>query len=123
MGKKKILLVEDEVIVAMGLRSQLRIQGYEVRDIVTTGEKAINSAEEERPDMVLIDVILKSTMTGIEAAREICSCYDIPVIFMTGCDDEPTRVLADSVKHVGYFIKPIDIEDLMVVIDRALHAQ
>ncbi len=120
MKKAKIMIVEDEVLLAMDMDSDLSGIGYEVCELVTTGEDAINNVEQEKPDIVLMDIILKGEMNGIDAAREIRSSYGIPIIFVTGCDDEGTKKLAEAVGSAGYFIKPVELEDLKLAIEKAL---
>ena len=120
MEKARIMIVEDEAITAMEMSEELEGLQYEVCKPVSSGEKAIKSVEQEKPDIVLMDIILNGKMNGIEAAREIHSRYGIPIIFITSCMDEGTRKLAEDVGPVGYFIKPIDIEALTLVIDKAL---
>ncbi len=115
------MIVEDEIIQAMDLKSDLIGMGYEVCELVTTGEDAINNVEQEKPDIVLMDIILNGKINGIGAAKKIHSLYGIPIIFITGHDDEGRRELADKVEPSGYFIKPLDIEGLKLAIEKALH--
>ncbi|MGZ7050315.1 MAG: response regulator, partial [Methanobacterium sp.] len=84
----KILIVEDEAITAMDLESILQKLGYEVVSIASTGEEAIQKSEELEPDLVLMDIVLKGQMDGISATKEIQSCYDIPVIYLTAYSDK-----------------------------------
>ncbi len=120
MEKAKIMIVEDEYVLAMDMQSALKGMGYEICELVKSGEDAIKNAEQERPDVVLMDIILKGEMNGIEAAREIYSRYGIQIIFVTGCDDEGTRRLANVVGPVEYFIKPVETEYLSLAIEKAI---
>ncbi len=120
MEKTKIMIVEDEVLIAMNMKSDLIDMGHEVCKLVTTGEEAIKNAGLEGPDVVLMDIILNGEMNGIDAAREICSSYSIPIIFITGCEDEGTKDLAIDVDPVEYFIKPVELVDLKSAIDKAI---
>ena len=122
MPKTKIMIVEDERPLAMLMELKLNYLGCEICKLVSTGEDAIKSVEQEQPDIVLMDIILNGKMDGIEAAREIRSRYDIPIIFTTGCDDRVTRALAEEVGPIAYFIKPVEIEDLMLVIYKTLYS-
>ncbi len=88
MEKAKIMVVEDEYLLAMEMQSDLKGMGYDVCEFVATGEDAIKNAGHERPDVVLMDIVLQGEMNGIEAAKEIHSSYGIPIIFITGCEDE-----------------------------------
>ncbi len=120
MKKAKIMIVEDEAITAMSIKADLSRIGYEICKLVTSGEEAIKNAEQERPDVVLMDIILNGEMSGIEAAGEILSRYDIPIIFMTGCEDEGTKKLAEDIGPVEYFLKPVETEDIRLAIEKAL---
>ena len=86
----KLLVVEDEAIVAKDIQIRLKNLGYEVAAVASSGEGAIREAAETHPDLVLMDSILKGKMDGIEAAEEIISRYDIPVVYLTAHTDEKT---------------------------------
>ena len=120
MKKTKIMIVEDEILIAMNMKSDLIGMGYEVCELVTTGEAAIKNTEHESPDVVMMDIILNGEMNGIDAAREIRSRYGIPIIFITGCEDEGTKELAEDVGPVEYFVKPVELVDLKSAIDKAI---
>ncbi len=120
MKKAKIMIVEDEAITAMSIKADLSRIGYEICKLAASGEEAIKNAEQERPDVVLMDIILNGQMSGIEAAGEIRSRYDIPIIFMTGCEDESTKKLAEDIGPVEYFLKPVETEDIRLAIEKAL---
>ena len=83
MGKAKILIVEDEAIIAMGIESSLQHLGYEVTSIVDTGEKAFEKTEIDKPDIILMDIRIKGEMDGIDTAKVIRNQFGIPVIFST----------------------------------------
>jgi two-component system, response regulator PdtaR len=112
----RILLVEDEVITAMLLQQELHDFGYPILGHVTTGEKAIIFAQENFPDIILMDIALSGEIDGIEAAAAIKAKADIPVIFMTGYDDIEMKERAAKTKPLGYLIKPFDVTDLINVI-------
>jgi len=120
MKKAKIMIVEDEILFAMDLKSDLSGMGYEICELVGSGEAAIKNAEQERPDVALIDIILDGEMNGIDAAREIRSRYGTRIIFVTGCEDEGIKKLADAVRPVEYFIKPVAIKYIRLAIEKAL---
>ena len=115
--KKKILIVEDEVVTGMDLWHILDLWGYEMCEQVTTGEKAIQVAEQEKPDIVLIDINLANGINGLETARRIISSLDVSVIFITGYSDDEIRKEAEGVSPAGYFVKPIDYYKLREAID------
>ena len=121
MKKAKIMIVEDEILIAVNLKVELSYRGYEICDLLTSGEDAVKNVEHEKPDIVLMDIILNGKINGIEAAREIHSRYGIPIIFVTGCQEEGTISLAKkAVEHAEYLIKPVEIEDLKSVIENVL---
>lgn len=112
-----ILLVEDEVITAMVMQSQLENLGYCVIDHVTTGENAIISAKENQPDIILMDIALAGEIDGIDAAIAIKSESDIPVIFITGYEDQQYKERAEKIKPLEYLIKPLNMKKLKSIID------
>ncbi len=121
MKKAGILIVEDEAIIAMEIENQLQSLGYEVTSIVDTGKKAIQKAEEDRPDLILMDIRIKGEMDGIDAAEEIRNQFGIPVIFSTAYLDGQRIERAKITMPFGYVLKPIQERDLKVTIEMALY--
>jgi len=121
MEKAKILVVEDEAIIAMEIENQLQGLGYEVTSIVDTGEKAIKKAEADKPDIILMDIRIKGEMDGIDAAEEIRIRFGIPVIFSTAYLDQERIERAKITMPFGYVLKPIQERDLKVTIEMALY--
>ena len=119
MYKPKILIVEDEIIVALNLRNKLMQHGYNVVDLVSTGEESIAVAEASKPDLILMDIRLKGDMDGIDAATEIRSKLDVPIIFLTAYIDEITKGRAESIAS-NYLHKPFDASRLYDTIDATL---
>ncbi len=119
MKKARILIVEDEAIIAMEVESQLQSLGYEVISIIDTGEKAIEKAEIDKPDLILMDIRIKGEMDGIDAAEEIRNRFGIPVIFSTSYLDEERIKRAKIAIPFGYVLKPIQERDLKVSIEIA----
>ena len=89
--KQRILVVEDDRIIARSLRMILEQLGYEVTALASTGQAAINEAKETKPDLILMDIILDGAMDGIEAAEVIRSHLSIPLIYLTAHSDHATR--------------------------------
>ncbi len=116
----RVLIVEDEVIVALELQSHLENLGYEVVGSVTSGEEAVLHADALQPDLVLMDVRLSGKMDGIEAARQIRARYEVPIIFLTAFGDEQTLERAKAVGPFGYLLKPFEERDLFATIEVAL---
>lgn len=104
---KKVLIVEDEIINAMALANTIPAWGWLVTEMVTSGKDAIRAAEAQRPDIVLMDIAIQGEIDGLDAAREIGGRLGIPVIFMTGFDDERTMQAARELKPVAVLVKPL----------------
>ena len=121
MSKTNILIVEDESIVAKDIQHSLKKLGYNVVDIVSTAENAISVAVEKLPDLVLMDIMLKGLMSGIEAAQTIREQLNIPVIFLTAYADESTFTKAKLTEPYGYIIKPFKEIDLHTSIEMAIY--
>ncbi|MBU1096018.1 MAG: response regulator [Bacteroidetes bacterium] len=114
-----ILLVEDEAMNALYFKMVLTKAGHFVNKVVGTGEDAVSSANEERPDLILMDIRLAGKMDGIEAAEIIKANFDIPIIFMTGYQDTGHMERAKLLNPIKYFIKPINTQDLLSSINSA----
>lgn len=120
MDKVKILVVEDQNIVALNIKNRLRNLGYSVPGTATSGEEAIREAELTKADLVLMDIMLKGDMDGVEAARIIKSRFGTPVIYLTACTDFETLERAKLTEPEGYISKPFKEEDLCNCIEAAL---
>ncbi|MBD2437899.1 hybrid sensor histidine kinase/response regulator [Nostoc sp. FACHB-110] len=120
MGQVRILVVEDEVIVARTIVSQLNQLGYTVIGTASSGQIAISKAIENKPELVLMDVILKGEMDGITAASQIREQLDIPVIFLTAYGDDNTVQRAKYTQPFGYVVKPFTPKDLRIAIEIGL---
>jgi two-component system response regulator LytT len=121
MAKTSILVVEDESIVAKDIQHSLKKLGYSVPSVENSGEDAIDSAGQHRPDLILMDIMLKGEISGIEAAQQIKDRYQIPVIFLTAYADESTLSKAKVTEPYGYIIKPFKEIDLHTSIEMALY--
>ena len=106
MSNKRIMVVEDEWIVADDIQKSLRKLEYTVSSVVSTGEGAVQKAEEDKPDLVLMDIMLQGEMDGIEAARQIRTRFNIPVIYLTAFADKEILERAKITEPYGYMIKP-----------------
>jgi DNA-binding LytR/AlgR family response regulator len=121
MTKNNILVVEDEAIVSKDIQQSLKKLGYNIVGAAATGEKAIELANEHKPDLVLMDIMLKGDMSGIEAAEKIKEKLKIPVIYLTAYADENTLSKAKVTEPYGYIIKPFKEIDLHTSIEMALY--
>ena len=120
MDQVRILVVEDEVIVARTIASQLNQLGYIVTGTASSGKVAIAKASETKPELVLMDIILKGEMDGITTAAYIREQLDIPVIFLTAYGDENTLQRAKITQPFGYVVKPFTSQDLRIAIEIGL---
>ena len=120
MNKVKILVVEDEAIIAKNIESKLLKAGYDVVDTVYTGNDAVKSALEKNPDIILLDIKLKGETGGIEAAEKIKQVKDIPVIYLTSYTDEDTFEKAKLTEPAAYLSKPFNLDELNRIIQLTL---
>ncbi len=116
----KILIVEDNVIIADDMQSMLEEIGYEVVDNVIVYEQAVEVLKNNHIDLVLIDIILASDKTGIDLGKHIRDVYNIPFVFVTSNSDKATVENAKTVKPDGYLVKPFEQQDLYTSIEIAL---
>jgi len=121
MSKIKVMIVEDEIIVAEDIKTSLQKMGYDVPAVVSSGEAAIKQAEETKPDLVLMDIVLRGKLNGIEAAGHIRSTYNIPVIYLTAYADDNILEQAKITEPFGYITKPFENRELHSNIEMALY--
>jgi DNA-binding NarL/FixJ family response regulator len=117
----RVLVVEDEALLAEETCERLKQMMYEVVGIADTGEKAVALAEQHKPDLVLMDIRLKGAMSGIEAANEIYERWGVPVIFTSAHSDRDTLRRAQTPAQFGYIVKPLRANDLSTAIRLAMH--
>ncbi|WP_424358377.1 DUF835 domain-containing protein [Methanocella sp. MCL-LM] len=117
----KILVVEDEHIVAMDLQSRLVSLGYEVPETASSGEEAVEKAGRIRPDLILMDIFLGDEMDGIDAAVKIKELYNIPLIYITAYADPSTLQRAKLTEPFGYILKPFEEREMLTNIEMALY--
>lgn len=121
MNKSRILVVEDEAIVAMVIKRRLKDLGYIVSGVASTGKDAITKVEGTFPDLVLMDIRLKGDMDGIEATKIIKDRFSLPVVYLTAHSDDVTFKKAKETDPDGYILKPFTEKDLSTTIEIALH--
>lgn len=121
MEKARILVVEDERIVARDIVTNLEALGYEVCASVPSGEEALEKAEKMHPHLVLMDIRLKGEMNGVESADWIRKRFHIPVIYLTSHADQETLSRAKVTEPYGYILKPFEERELHVAIETALY--
>ena len=121
MSGKRILIVEDEIIIAMEIADRLKSMGYEVLRIVSNGQMAIQAALKEKPNLILMDIMIQGDIDGIETASRIHAKTNIPVIYLTANADESTLERAKVSDAFGYLIKPFEERELNTTIEMALY--
>lgn len=120
-GKAKILIVENERIIAMEMRHKLESMGYDVSAIVSSGEEAVRKAEELHPDLVLMDIILQGEMDGVEAAGQIKNRFDIPVVYVTANVSDARLEDITRSEPFGCLFKPFGDMELHAAVKMALY--
>lgn len=120
---KRILIVEDDMIIGMVLKRMLEQMNYSVLDTVQTGEGAVKVAIDHSPDLILMDIQLDDKVDGIEAMSQIKQQTNIPVIYITGNSDKYYRNRATRVGCQDYMVKPIRMEDLKQSISNLFNKQ
>lgn len=121
MGATRIMIVEDEMIIAMDLQETLAGFGYEVVGAVPSGEEALALAEQARPDLALMDINLQGAMSGLDAARILRERFEIPALILTAYVSEPLLDQAKGCDALGYLLKPYDERELGVALSMAVH--
>lgn len=118
---KKILIVEDELLVAEDIAFRLKSLGYLITDLIISGEYVLSSIEKEKPDLILMDIMLKGNLDGIQIHELIKKTYSIPLVYLTSYSDEKTFSRAKLTQPFGYLLKPFDERELHTVIEVAIY--
>ena len=121
MIAKRILVVEDEAIIAKDIERALKKRGYGILGAVATGEEALLRVADERPNLVLMDIVLSGDIDGIETAQRLRDQFGIPVVYLTAFGDPATVQRAAATAPFGYLLKPFDDSELYAVVEVALH--
>ncbi len=121
MEKARILIVEDEELVALGIKTYLDGIGHLESFITTSGEAAVAAIPRFAPDLVLMDISLSGKMSGVEAARIVSESFHLPIVYLTAYSDEKTLEAAKVAQPYGYIIKPFDERNLQATIEMALY--
>jgi CheY-like chemotaxis protein len=117
----RILVVEDEAIIAMDIQCILRKIGFSDPEVVFSGEESIQKVASGKPHLVLMDIKLKGKLDGIQAAKQIFYEYNVPVVYITAFGDENTLKRANGTARFGYITKPFEEGELQSTINKALH--
>ncbi len=121
MSQVRILVVEDESVVAKDIQWSLKSLGYTICGWASSGEEALEKVEALKPDLVLMDIVLKGGVDGVEAAEHIRTNFDIPVVYLTAYADEHTLQRAKVTEPFGYILKPFEERELHTTIEVALY--
>jgi CheY-like chemotaxis protein len=121
MANTKILVVEDERVVATDIKNRLKILGYPTPATASSGKEAIKKIAECHPDLVLIDIQLKGEMDGVRAAKQIHDLFNIPVIYLMDDADEETLRDGKVIEPFCYILKPCEENSLHISIEKALY--
>ncbi len=117
----KILIVEDEVIVALDLQRKLTSLGYDIPNPISYGEEVTAAVAAENPDLIVMDIRLKGRMTGLEAGRAVNESSNVPIIFLTAFSDDASLEEAKRINPYAFIQKPVGFENLRLSIDMALY--
>ncbi|HNX24387.1 MAG TPA: response regulator [Spirochaetota bacterium] len=120
MDRKSVLIIEDEMIHGMLLKSSIENSGYRVLDIISRGEDAVLAAIDHKPDLIITDILLKGTLSGVEAIEQILCHINIPFIFLTAISDSRIMNKATNTSPSAIINKPYDMKILLETIDSLL---
>jgi len=118
-SKKKVFVVEDDLILNLLYENYMEQLGFETEGELVYGKTAVDLAKKINPDLILMDIALEGDMDGIEAMLEIRKFSDVPVIYITGNSDESNRTRAIETKYTDFLTKPVEFEDLKESLIRA----
>ncbi len=117
MQLHRVMVVEDESLIAIDLKLCLKSLGYDVSDVVATGEDAIECAIRKSPDLILMDIHLQGNIDGIDAASQILASCQIPIVFMSAYTDSTTMERLNHINSAGFISKPLTNYDIVSAID------
>lgn len=117
----KIIVVEDEAIVAMATKMMLRQLSHDIVSLISSGIDAVEEVKQRDVDLVIMDIKLKGEMDGVQAAEEIRKTKDVPIIFITGNSDIKTKERISTIKNSMMLLKPVLQEDLRASLKKLLH--
>jgi DNA-binding response OmpR family regulator len=123
MKKNRILIVEDDYVQFLSTEMLMGIWGYEVLGPASSSEQALEIAERDKPDVILMDISIQGNMDGIETARQIAEQFKIPVIFTTGYDHWEVYQRVQTIKSAAFLVKPYDIGQLKAAIEAHTKSQ
>ena len=122
MRKKKVLIVEDEPVTAMDEHEIFRRHGYQVVNMLFTGEAALEQISQDRPDVIIMDIMLLGELNGLDAARMIRDRHDLPIVFVTALSSlqETLKFNDGSTEGISFVGKPFTEQELIEAVERVL---
>ena len=117
---KRIMIVEDESIISLDIKSNLLKLGYEIAGVAASGDSAIRKIQDSQPDLILMDIHLKGEMTGIDVSKKVKSSFHIPIVYLTANSDDSTFQAANQTDPYAYLLKPFTAKELGIAIEIAL---
>lgn len=118
--KLRIFIVEDDVIIGEDIKKSVRNIGHDIVGFVPSGEQALEQVTQVMPDLVLMDIVLRGRLNGIETAEQIHRHYKIPIVFLTAYADKLTMSRAQRAHPYGYILKPFEDQELKEVLEDAM---
>lgn len=115
---KKVLIVEDDMILSMVNKKYVELLGHKVAQAVRSGQDAIDAVKKYHPDIILMDIRIEGQMDGIEAMKEIRKFSEVPVVYLTGNSEPITKQRAEQTNMLAFCIKPISLDDLKNILDK-----
>lgn len=116
-----VLIVEDEAITAIDIKKKLEYWGYQITGIAHSGKEALKLTRELHPDIILMDIVLRGDMDGIETSKQIKNQFDIPIIYLTAHSEDKVMEKAKYTEPYGYLIKPLDDQELRFALESAIY--
>lgn len=121
MKRERILIIENDGIIARDLEISLEKLGWQVCGIANTGRAAVEMTRDKKPDLLLVDIKLDNKMDGIDVVEEIAGFIDIPIIYLTAFTDDETLKRAKTTRSYGYIVKPFEERTLQATIEMGLN--
>lgn len=120
-SSKKILIVEDDMLLSFVEERIVKKLGYQVAGKATNGPEAIELAANLKPDLIIMDILLKGSMDGVETMKKIRETSEVPVIYLSGNSDEANMNRAKETDFAGYLVKPVTAQDLAIPLHQVLN--
>ncbi len=120
MKKTKILIIEDDILIARDIEKILLSAGYFVTTLITTGKRIVSKISKQKPDLILMDIMFQGEVRGIDIARKVRERMDVPIVYLTAHSDKSILKKAKITEPYGYLLKPVGERDLEIAVEQAL---